>query len=273
MTWARIDDQMQHHPKIQAAGAIAELIQYRAIQYCCRYLTDGFLPANAVSSLLTGLEHVSLAEGGVPGMFEVGRDCDEIDWPEVMVDAGLWHRRKGGYLVHDFLDYNPKKTDVISVRDARRRAGASGAKVTNSRRWPSASDATHADTSADAVPTDPSSAKRRPLPLPLETKTKAPGTTPGVTTPPRARATRGKPGVLAGSGEQPSRRQPASSRPTRISKTLNGGQPTEQHASRPPPGLYAEIHARIQAQHPEWSKEEQERATAAEYTQAIQHHA
>lgn len=149
MTWAKIDDNMQNHPKVVAAGAIAELLQYRAIQYCCRYLTDGVLPAAAVPSLLTGLEHVGILTGGVRGMIEVGRGCPDIDWPAHMVAHGLWHRRKASYIVHDFLAYNREKSEVISERNARRSAGAKGAKVTNSKRWKAANAAATADPSVD----------------------------------------------------------------------------------------------------------------------------
>lgn len=118
MSWAKIDDQFPHHPKIVTAGPIAELLHVRAICYCCRYLTDGFLPSGAVSSILTGLEHVGLTTGGVPGMFEVGSAADDIDWTVHMVEHGLWHPCKGGYQVHDFLEYNPTKQQVTAAREA-----------------------------------------------------------------------------------------------------------------------------------------------------------
>ncbi len=152
MTWVKIDDNMQHHPKIVAAGAIAELLQYRAIQYCGRYLTDGFVPIEAIPALLTGLEHVGLAEGGVPGMFEIGRDCHEIDWPASMVDAGLWHARRNGYLVHDFLSYNRSRAQVSAERNLKSKAGRKGAFTTNSKRYGSAEDAAHGRHGAVEVP-------------------------------------------------------------------------------------------------------------------------
>ena len=114
--WAKIDDNMQHHPKVIAAGPIAELIQYRAIQYCCRFLTNGRLPTEAVPSLLTGLEPLARFE---------------TDWPARMVKARLWHPTTGGFLVHDFLKYNPSRRDVLRERKRKSQGGKTGA----NRRW------------------------------------------------------------------------------------------------------------------------------------------
>jgi len=108
MTWARLDDNFPDHPKIVAAGPICELIQVRAICYCCRYLTDGFLPLAIIPTLLVRLDGA-------------------MDWPEEMVMAGLWDRVAGGYRCHDFLDYNPTKKSVLSHREERRQAGLKGA--------------------------------------------------------------------------------------------------------------------------------------------------
>lgn len=159
MTWVRIDDGFADHPKIVAAGPIAALIQIRALCYSARHLTDGFLPSAAVPGLLHGLEMIGI-ETGRNDMMVVGEDATDIDWPTVMVTHRLWERRKGGYYVHDFLAYNRSRADVLAERKARSKAGASGAIVTNSRRWGSANQsaraAASADPSADSIPSPPS---------------------------------------------------------------------------------------------------------------------
>ena len=39
-----------------------------------------------------------------------------------LVDAGLWEEVPGGFRIHDFLDYNPSKVEVLdSVPSGRRR--------------------------------------------------------------------------------------------------------------------------------------------------------
>lgn len=205
MTWAKIDDQMQHHPKIMAAGPIAELLQYRAIQYCCRYLTDGFLPVKAVASLLTGLDGIGLypSRQQREGYMAVqGHDADELDWPSIMVAHGLWESRKNGFHVHDFLEYNRSKSDVLAEREAKRSAGVKGAQSTNTRRWRSAqapasaaaSAAARADPSAggpgDGTPSLPSPSrsttrtKTEVEPVDRVDKSEADGLTPGHALPP-----------------------------------------------------------------------------------------
>lgn len=100
MTWAKIDDHMPEHPKIVPAGPLALALQVRAICYCARHLTDGFLPALMVGSLTY--------------------DLGNRDWPKVMTDAELWEydEARSGFIVHDYLDYNPSKAEVQQTRAA-----------------------------------------------------------------------------------------------------------------------------------------------------------
>lgn len=124
--WARLDDNFPAHPKILEAGAICELIQVRAICYCSRYLTDGYIPAAAVPMLLTGLERIGILTGSMSG-----QDALHVDWPSLMVAHGLWHRvnkaQRIGYTIHDFLDYNPSKKEIDEERNRKREAGLKGA--------------------------------------------------------------------------------------------------------------------------------------------------
>jgi hypothetical protein len=109
--WARLDDRFLGHPKILAAGPGAELLQVRAILYASRHLTNGHVPDAAVPVLVVGLERLDVV----------------TDWPTHMVKQGLWERaRGGGYMIHDFADYNPGRDEVLRVREARARAGGLG---------------------------------------------------------------------------------------------------------------------------------------------------
>ena len=137
LSWARLDDVFPEHPKLnEHDGTLVEVgvsvvltaLQTRAICYCSRNLTDGFLPTGALSSILAD----------VPG----------TDWPTRMVEAGLWHKTtalcekcdglvgkamrlaqvshtKSGFYVHDFLDYNPSKRRREKVVLQRRGAAKS----------------------------------------------------------------------------------------------------------------------------------------------------
>lgn len=94
MGWAKFDDQFSDHPKVLAAGPMAELLAMRAVIYCARYETDGLIQAEQLPRLALGItaprKHVA-----------------------ALVRVGLWDETDGGWMVHDFLDYHPsaKKRD------------------------------------------------------------------------------------------------------------------------------------------------------------------
>lgn len=108
MSWARIDDQYPDHPKIVAAGHAAMALDVAGICYCARFLTDGFIPEDQVPRLLT---HPNPGEL-VGALLRVRR----------------WETAAGGYLVHDYLDYNPTRAQALATRQARSAAGRRGGK-------------------------------------------------------------------------------------------------------------------------------------------------
>lgn len=125
MTWVKVDDHLADHPKVLGLGKLAPLalaLQIRALCYCSRYLTDGRVPAGAIPGLLDGFDAWGIETASVPGMFAIGVEADELDWPAMMVRAGLWERLRGGdYLIHDYLDYNPSRESVLLEREGNKR--------------------------------------------------------------------------------------------------------------------------------------------------------
>lgn len=101
MAWLRIDDRVRTHPKIVQAGPQAAWLWFCGVCYCREHLTDGFIAAAMLPTL-------------VPGLAAVKKHAS------VLVSVGLWHERTGGYEVHDFLDWNPSKAEVEEVRAAER---------------------------------------------------------------------------------------------------------------------------------------------------------
>lgn len=101
MTWVRLDDQFADHPKIVGLSASAFRLHVTAICYAARQETDGVIPRAAA--------------------FVVKRIAGEL------VAAGLWDAHPRGYVVHDYLDYNPSASELLSKRHAKRMAGAKGA--------------------------------------------------------------------------------------------------------------------------------------------------
>ena len=114
MAWVRLDDGFTEHPKVLKAGPLGLAMQVAAIAYCNRNLTDGFVPRQAASRLLdfSGLGMRMWAGDMVGG----GEDAT---WELVVEDlesAGLWDCVDGGWLIHDYLEYQPSKADVLAER-------------------------------------------------------------------------------------------------------------------------------------------------------------
>lgn len=96
MAWVRLDDQFTDHPKLAAAGPVAGWVYVSGLCYAARYLTDGFVP-----------ETIALRfDGSSPEVLEN------------LVECSLWDRVNGGYLIHDFLEYNPPASKVKAEREA-----------------------------------------------------------------------------------------------------------------------------------------------------------
>jgi len=97
MPWGRLDDSLYDHPKLARLEAEHRLtgvgLWAVTISWCNRYLTDGEVPARQIVRL-----------GGTPEL------ADEL------VAVGLFDQIDGGYLVHDFLDFNDSKHDVLERR-------------------------------------------------------------------------------------------------------------------------------------------------------------
>jgi hypothetical protein len=107
MTWARFDDGYAQSPKIIGLTDKAFRLHVTAICYAAQMMTDGFIPEAA------------------PRFWQLTKAIPEL------VGAGLLEVAQGGWAVHDFLEYNPSREQVLNERatatEQRRLAGkASG---------------------------------------------------------------------------------------------------------------------------------------------------
>jgi hypothetical protein len=109
MTWLRVDDQVAFHEKTIAVGhrAFGALICLAA--WSASQMKDGFVPA-AVARGLLRVEEEDLAR---------------------LVEVRFLDLAEGGYRVHDFLDYNPSRAEILAERESKRAAGQKGA----AKRW------------------------------------------------------------------------------------------------------------------------------------------
>jgi hypothetical protein len=164
MTWVRLDEQFAKHPKVVKAGPLGMAMQVAALCYCNTYLTDGFVPRAVVAGLLDfeGL-------GMRMWMGEFAGGGEDATWQlvvEDLLDAGLWTEEKGGYRIHDYLDYQPSKEAALKLREDRSAAGQKGGKASaEAKRQASAS--ASAEPSASANVAANAQAKSNPVPDPV----------------------------------------------------------------------------------------------------------
>jgi len=97
MAWFKVDDALAFNMKAVAAGNTALGLWVRAGSWSCQQLTDGFVPDAMVPAL-----------GGTQ------------DDAQALADAGLWHPRRGGWVFHDWAEYQEPSEKVKERRAAAR---------------------------------------------------------------------------------------------------------------------------------------------------------
>ncbi len=129
MTWVRVDDQFPDHPKIAAAGPLAGWLHVCGLCYCNRNLTDGFIP-RTVAHRLTSFDHIGIETGGDGETFAVGDDAS-CEWmAQVLCEHGIWKEVAGGYAIHDYLEYQLSKAEILELRSKKAAAGRAGGLAT-----------------------------------------------------------------------------------------------------------------------------------------------
>lgn len=115
MSFALLDDRLTEHPKWLITSSAAHDMFIAAICYCARLLTDGFVPMAQIRKLI---EH--------DAPLQVAEELAEAHPPGYT--SGLFDRHPNGYLVHDYLDWNPSRDVVLAKRERRADAGRQGGK-------------------------------------------------------------------------------------------------------------------------------------------------
>jgi len=110
MTWSRFDDAARKHPKALMAGNEAWALWCASIMYCNQYSTDGFVPDVA---LATEVLPCPIAPKKAKAL------AQRLSQAKVSPDGKAMFSRdekRGGWIVNDFLDWNPSKFQVESKR-------------------------------------------------------------------------------------------------------------------------------------------------------------
>lgn len=100
MGWIRLDQGFPEHPKVLAAGEDAAWLFVCMIAYSNRFETDGFVTERALRSISKRRNPVSLCT--------------------ILASVGLLEIVSGGYLIHDYLDYQPSRSEAESRRSGAR---------------------------------------------------------------------------------------------------------------------------------------------------------
>jgi hypothetical protein len=129
VTWVRLEDCYFTHRKVADLSKDAKLLDLAAMAYSARELRDGMLSRSDV--------RIVAAEVDVHNPLGVAAQ---------LVNAGRWGQRTGGgFVIHDYLQYNPSREWVLEhrARDAERkrrggdRRGAMAARASNGQFTPS----------------------------------------------------------------------------------------------------------------------------------------
>jgi len=107
MSWCKLDDQYTDHPKIVKVGPLGMALHVACMCYCARYLTDGFIPAKKLPTLVN-----------FDGIIENGNAVSNATLTQELINNNLLDVVEGGYYVHDYLIYNPPAEQVKAERQA-----------------------------------------------------------------------------------------------------------------------------------------------------------
>ena len=104
MAWARLDDQCNGSAKVLALSDAAFRMWAGALVYCQANLTDGFVPEHAIHTF--GVR--------APNKKNI---ADELCRSLVPGKGPCWHRAEGGFQIHEYLEWNNSKEEILHDRE------------------------------------------------------------------------------------------------------------------------------------------------------------
>ena len=108
--WIKLDDGAANHPKIEALSDGAFRLWIHGLCYAATNLTDGRIPKAEAA----GWAFALAMKAGDPAAWEalLGELTEAVEG----FSAPLWTLEENGYRIHDFLEYNPSREDVLRRR-------------------------------------------------------------------------------------------------------------------------------------------------------------
>jgi hypothetical protein len=96
MPWVKLDDRFPSHRKIALLSDRAFRLHVSAMCWCAENLTDGHISDRELA-LVANVRNIKATA-------------------QQLRDAGLWDRTEDGWAIHDYLDYNPSRDQVLAER-------------------------------------------------------------------------------------------------------------------------------------------------------------
>ncbi|MGH3587935.1 MAG: hypothetical protein ACRDQ0_16620, partial [Pseudonocardia sp.] len=121
MPWVRFDDQYPINRKVARLSDAAYRLHDSAIFWCARNLTDGAVPEEDLEDVCARVRTPGRFAAEIVGRglwHEIGYQCDSEECPAhpdntpADVRSGLVK----GWLIHDYLEFQPSKEQVIKDR-------------------------------------------------------------------------------------------------------------------------------------------------------------
>jgi hypothetical protein len=120
MSWAKIDDQFYLNQKNDTITRDEQDLYLAGLVYCNGQLTDGFIPAGKLALLF------------VWAKLPIEANAQAL--ASGLVKQNYWEFAEGGYMVHDFLDWNMSKEEIIALKSERTEAGRRGGVASAAKR-------------------------------------------------------------------------------------------------------------------------------------------
>lgn len=142
--WIKISLDLPMHPKMLAVSVPARWLFMEMLCYCSEYMTDGVVPevvakrlaTNTASDTLSGLQSVMLskelskkASKMLSDLLSAGlTDLAEHLLNELKSngDPATLSYENGAYLIHDYLDHQASRKDILARQERLREAGRRG---------------------------------------------------------------------------------------------------------------------------------------------------
>lgn len=142
--WIKISLDLPMHPKILAVSVPARWLFMEMLCYCSEYMTDGVVPevvakrlaTNTASDTLSGLQSVMLSKELSKKASKMLSDLLNAGLTELAEhllnelksngDPATLSYENGAYLIHDYLDHQASRKDIIARQERLREAGRRG---------------------------------------------------------------------------------------------------------------------------------------------------